>query len=149
IMNRLDTEIVSLLIKNGRMSFAEIARRVGVTRAHVRDRVQALQDEGVIEQFTAVINPEKMGKTVSTFLDIKVAPQGIEQIADELADQPEIASLYIMSDMKSLHVHALTDTYERLHEFVREQIFSREHILSVDSLTLLKRIKHRRGGPRL
>lgn len=148
-MNKLDTEIVSLLIKQGRMSFAEIARRLGVTRAHVRDRVQMLQDEGVIEQFTTVINPEKLGKTVSTFLDIKVAPQGIEQVAADLADQPEIASLYIMSDMKSLHVHALTDTYDRLHEFVRREIFSREHVLSVESLTLLKRVKNRRGGPRL
>jgi len=143
-MNKLDTEIVSLLIKHGRMPFAEIARRLGVTRAHIRDRVQMLQDDGVIEQFTTVINPEKLGKTVSTFLDIKVAPQGIEQIAADLADQPEIASLY-----KSLHVHALTDTYDRLHDFVRREIFSREHIVSVESQTLLKRVKNRGGGPRL
>jgi len=148
-MNKLDTEIVSLLIKHGRMPFAEIARRLGVTRAHIRDRVQMLQDDGVIEQFTTVINPEKLGKTVSTFLDIKVAPQGIEQIAADLADQPEIASLYIMSEMKSLHVHALTDTYDRLHDFVRREIFSREHIVSVESQTLLKRVKNRGGGPRL
>jgi DNA-binding Lrp family transcriptional regulator len=148
-MNQLDTEIVSLLIKNGRESYAEIARRLGVTRAHVRDRVQALQEAGVIEQFTAVINPEKLGKIVSAFLDIKVAPQGVEQVAGELADQPEVASLYIMSDMRSLHVHTLTDTHERLHEFVRQHVFGQPHVLSVDSQTLLKRVKNRRGGPRL
>ena len=148
-MNNTDTRIVSLLIKNGRESFAELARRLGVTRAHVRDRVQALQESGVIEQFTAVINPEKLGKTVSAFLDIKVAPQGVEQVATDLADQPEVASLYIMSDMKSLHVHTLTDTYERLHEFVRDHVYPQPHVLSVESQTLLKRVKNRRGGPRL
>lgn len=148
-MNRLDTEIVSLLIKNGRMSYAEIARRLGVTRAYVRDRVQALQEEGVIEQFTAVINPEKLGKTVSSFLDIKVAPQGLEAVAEELADQPEVASLYIMSDMRSLHVHTLTDSYETLHAFMRRCVFPQRHVLAVENQSLLKRVKNRRGGPRL
>lgn len=148
-MNRLDTEIVSLLIKNGRMSYAEIARRLGVTRTHVRDRVQALQEEGVIEQFTAVINPEKLGKTVSSFLDIKVAPQGLEAVAEELADQPEVASLYIMSDMRSLHVHTLTDSYETLHAFMRRCVFPQRHVLAVENQSLLKRVKNRRGGPRL
>lgn len=148
-MNKLDTEILGMLIKNGRLSFAEIARQLDVTRAHVRDRVQALLDDGYIEQFTAVINPEKLGKTVSAFLDVKVAPQGLEPIAQELANQAEVVSLYIMSDMRSLHVHTLTDTHEALLAFVSRQLFSREYVLSVDSHTLMKRIKNRRGGPRL
>lgn len=148
-MNKLDTEIISMLIKNGRLSFAEIARQLGVTRAHVRDRVQCLLDDGYIEQFTAVINPEKLGKTVSAFLDVKVSPQGLEPLAQELADQPEVVSLYIMSDMRSLHVHTLTDSHEALLAFVSRQLFSREHVINVDSHTLLKRIKNRRGGPRL
>ncbi len=148
-MNKLDTEILSLLIKNGRMSFAEIARVLGISRAHARERVQRLIDSGVIEQFTAVVNPEKLDKTVSAFLDIKVAPRAIEATASELAAQPEVASLYIMSDMKSLHIHTLTDTTDALDRFVRKHMFSREDILSVDCKTLMARVKNRRGGPRL
>lgn len=148
-MNKLDTDILSLLVKNGRLAFAEIARELDVSRAHVRDRVQRLLDDGVIEQFTAVINPEKLHKTVSAFLDIKVAPREIETTAQELAAQPEVASLYIMSDMKSLHVHLLTDSSETLDQFVRKHVFARDHIISVECKTLLSRIKHRRGGPRL
>ncbi len=148
-MNKLDTDIVSLLIRDGRMSFAEIARRLGVTRAHVRDRVQVLQETGVIEQFTAVINPEKLGKSVSAYLDIKVAPQGVEEVAGYLGELPEVASLYVMSDMRSLHVHTLTDSHERLHEFVRRHVYSQAQLTSVESQTLLSRVKNRRGGPRL
>ena len=78
-MSPLDTKILGLLIKDGRASFAEIARALNVTRAHVRERVQKLIDDGVIEQFTAVVNPEKMGKAVSAFFDVRVAPQGTVQ----------------------------------------------------------------------
>ncbi len=145
----IDNHIINLLIKNGRASYADIARDIGVSRAYVRQRVQKLQDEGIIEQFTAVINPLKLGKSLSAFLDVKAAPQGIEKIARDLAQCPEVVSLYIMSDMKSLHIHTLTDDIESLDRFTRENIFSREHIIEVDCKTLLTRVKNRRGGPRL
>jgi len=148
-VNRLDTEIIGLLIKDGRLAYAEIARQLGVTRAHVRDRVQALLDGGSIEQFTAVIDPEKLGKSVSAFLDIKASPNAIEEVAQALADQPEVISLYIMSDMKSLHVHTLTDSSDSLLDFASRQIYGRAGIVSVECQTLLKRIKNRVGGPRL
>lgn len=148
-MNNTDTRIVSLLIKNGRMAYADIARELGVSRAHVRERVKKLQEDGVIEQFTAVINPEKLGKTLSAFLDVKVAPVAIEELARELSQQPEVVSLYIMSDLQSLHIHTLTQDFEALDRFTSRHIFSRPNILSAECKTLLSRVKHRRGGPRL
>jgi len=148
-MNSLDTKILGLLIKDGRLSYAEIARTLGVSRAHARERVQHLLDEGVIEQFTAVVNPEKLGKAVSAFFDVKVSPQGINEVANELSQQPEVVSLYIMNDMQSLHMHTLTEDMDVLERFTGKFLFSRDHIVSVDCKTLLSRLKNRRGGPRL
>ncbi|HEY9050371.1 MAG TPA: Lrp/AsnC family transcriptional regulator [Gammaproteobacteria bacterium] len=148
-MSPLDTKILGLLIKDGRASFAEIARALNVTRAHVRERVQKLIDDGVIEQFTAVVNPEKMGKAVSAFFDVRVAPQGIQDIARDLASQPEVISLYIMNDMQSLHMHTLTENMAILEQFSANHLFGREMVRSVDCKTLMSRLKNRRGGPRL
>lgn len=148
-MNPLDTKILGLLIKDGRSSFAEIARILGISRAHARERVTKLLNDGVIEQFTAVVNPEKLGKAVSAFFDIKVSPQGIKEVAGELSQRPEVISLYIMNDMQSLHMHTLTEDMDVLEHFANENLFAREHIQSVDCKTLLSRLKHRRGGPRL
>jgi Lrp/AsnC family leucine-responsive transcriptional regulator len=148
-MNPLDTKILGLLIKDGRCSYAEIARMLGISRAHARERVTKLMDEGVIEQFTAVVNPEKMGKAVSAFFDIKVSPQGIKEVASDLSQRPEVISLYIMNDMQSLHMHTLTEDMDVLEHFANDNLFAREHIQSVDCKTLLSRLKNRRGGPRL
>jgi Lrp/AsnC family transcriptional regulator, leucine-responsive regulatory protein len=145
----LDTKILGLLIKDGRASFAEIARDLNVSRAHVRERVNKLMDDGVIEQFTAVVNPEKLGKAVSAFFDIKVAPQGIAQVAEELAAQPEVVSLYIMNDMQSLHMHTLTRDMAQLEQFSSTHLFGKEAVRQVDCKTLMTRLKNRRGGPRL
>jgi DNA-binding Lrp family transcriptional regulator len=148
-MNKLDSALLAILIKDARASFADIARQLDISRAHARTRVQALVESGVIEQFSAVVNPEKLGKVVSTFIDLKVSPARLEPIADELANCPEVVSLYIMSDLQSLHIHTLTDSYETFDAFVRQRIFNRPEILAVDCKTLMSRVKNRRGGARL
>lgn len=148
-LSKLDSALLSILVKDGRASFADIARQLGISRAHARARVQALQANGVIELFGAVINPEKLGKVLSTFLDVQVAPVALEVVAQELADCKEVVSLYIMSDLKSLHVHVLTEGVQDFEAFVRRHLFNRPEILAVDCKTLLTRVKHRRGGARL
>lgn len=148
-MKNIDNALLNLLIKDGRASFADIARQLNISRTHARDRVQAMVESGLIEQFTAVINPEKLGKTVSSFVDLKVAPTAIEALAESLAAKPEVVSLYIMTDLQSLHIHTLTDSMETFHQFVSTHLFSNPDILSVRSSALLKRVKHRRGGARL
>lgn len=148
-MNKLDSEVLGLLVRDARMSFADIARELGVSRAHARNRVQALVDAGVIEQFAAVVNPDKLGKVMSAFVDVKVRPAELQAVAEELAGCPEVVSLYIMSDLQSLHIHTLTDSAETFEAFVRRRIFNRPEILSADCKTLLARVKNRRGGMRV
>lgn len=148
-LSKLDSALLNILVKDGRASFADIARQLGVSRAHARARVQALVSSGVIELFGAVINPEKLGKVISTFVDLRVTPAALEAVSQELADCHEVVSLYIMSDLQSLHIHALTDSMETFDAFVRKHIFNRPEILSVDCKTLMTRVKNRRGGARL
>ncbi|MGC4396679.1 Lrp/AsnC family transcriptional regulator [Hydrogenophaga sp. T2] len=148
-LSKLDSALLNILIKDGRASFADLARQLGISRAHARARVQALQASGVIELFAAVINPEKLGQVNSTFLDIVVLPSAIERVAQELADCPEVVSLYIMSDLRSLHVHVLTESPASFEAFVHRHVFNRPEITAVDCKTLLTRVKNRRGGARL
>ncbi|MHB1230928.1 MAG: Lrp/AsnC family transcriptional regulator [Halothiobacillus sp.] len=148
-MNALDQKILALLVDDGRMSFANIARELDISRVHARDRVLHLMEEGVIEKFTVIVNPEKIGTVVSAFLDVEVDPQGIETVAGDLARQPEVVSLYIMSDMTSLHIHTLTEDNIGLEDFVRRNLFSRRHVVKISCKLLLSRVKNRRGGPRI
>ena len=148
-MDAMDRRILDLLIEDSRMSFAEIGRQVGLSRAYTRERIQHLVDHGVIEKFTAVVNPVKMGRKISAFIDAKIRPNAIEAFAERLGEAPEVVSLYLMSDMQSLHIHTLTDSEADLDAFVAAHFFNREGVISLDCKQLLRRIKHRRGGPRV
>ncbi len=148
-MDVKDRMILDHLIEDSRMSFAEIGRQVGLSRAYTRERIQQLVDEGVIEKFTAVVNPGKMGRSVSAFIDARIRPDLIEGFGERLGAAPEVVSLYLMSDMQSLHIHTLTDTETDLDAFVTHHFFNRDGVISIDCKQLLRRIKHRRGGPRV
>ena len=51
-LDELDQQIVKLLIRNARMSYSEIGQKIGISRVAVRSRVQALEQAGIIEEYT-------------------------------------------------------------------------------------------------
>ena len=59
-LDALDQQIVSLLIENARLSYSDIGERVGLSRVAVKSRIQALEQRGVIEEYTTIINPQKI-----------------------------------------------------------------------------------------
>ena len=56
-LDDLDQQILQLLIKNARMSYSDIAQQVEISRVAVKMRVQSLEQRGIIEEYTTIINP--------------------------------------------------------------------------------------------
>src|ERR1700723_1595212 len=66
-----DRKIVSLLARNGRMSFTELARQAGLSVSAVHQRVRRLEQEGVIKGYVAVFDPDDVGLPLTAFVSIK------------------------------------------------------------------------------
>ena len=66
-LDALDQQIVSLLIENARLSYSDIGEKVGLSRVAVKSRIQALEQRGVIEEYTTIINPQKISGAVSCY----------------------------------------------------------------------------------
>ena len=63
-LDELDQKIVRLLIQNARMSYSDIGKEVGISRVAVKTRIQSLEKRGVIEEYTTIINPQKINGAV-------------------------------------------------------------------------------------
>lgn len=70
----IDRKIIAELNINGRISYTDLAKEIGLSRVAVQSRINALMDSGVIERFTAVINPERIGIQVSAFSMLRWSP---------------------------------------------------------------------------
>ena len=65
-LDGLDQQIVGLLIENARISYSDIGEKIGISRVAVKARIQALEQKGIIEEYTTVINPQKISGAVTS-----------------------------------------------------------------------------------
>jgi Lrp/AsnC family transcriptional regulator, leucine-responsive regulatory protein len=71
VVEDIDRKIVSLLARNGRMSFTELARQAGLSVSAVHQRVRRLEQDGVIKGYVAVFDPDDIGLPLTAFVSIK------------------------------------------------------------------------------
>ncbi|KIY22433.1 MULTISPECIES: Lrp/AsnC family transcriptional regulator [Mesobacillus] len=140
-----DRMILQLLAENGRMSYVDIGKELNLSRVAIRERVNQLIKEGIIEKFSAVINSEKVGKAVSAFFEVDCEPSSLVNVAEALANNPSVASCYQMTGPSTLHMHVLVEDFIRLENFINEELYSLEGITRVESHILLRRFKSRTG----
>ena len=144
-LDQTDQRIIEILIENGRMSYVDIGKELNISRVAVRDRVNHLMDNGIIEKFAAVINAEKVGKAVSAFFEVDCEPAFLVEVAQKLADNPSVASCYQMTGPSTLHMHVLVDDFNALEYFINNELYALEGISRVESHILLRRFKSRLG----
>lgn len=144
-IDQIDREIIQLLTENGRMSYVDIGKELNLSRVSIRERVNQLIDGGIIEKFTVVINSDKVGKTVSAFFEVDCEPSSLVNVAEALANNPNVASCYQMTGPSTLHMHVLVEDFSRLENFINEELYSLKGITRVESHILLRRFKSRTG----
>lgn len=144
-IDQIDMKILELLSSNGRMSYVDVGKELNLSRVAIRERINQLIEQGVIEKFSVVINSEKIGKAVSAFFEVDCEPQHLVEVAQKLADHPSVASCYQMTGPSTLHMHVLVEDFPRLEKFINEELYSLEGITRVESHILLRRFKSRTG----
>lgn len=118
-LDKIDQKILQLLQSDASLSAAEIAQQVNLSQPPCWRRIKRLEDEGIIQHRTAVLNPAKLGLNLVIYAEVKLIANG-ELLAFEEAvqDIPEITECYIMlGDVDFLLRIVTTDIagYERLY----------------------------------
>jgi len=144
-LNDIDKKILEVLLEDARISYTNLAKLIGISRVAVQARINNLVTEGVIERFTAVVNPDKVGIQVSVFFNIFVEPKYLNEVAEKLALNSVVTSLYHMTGPSTLHMHGVFKNMYEMETFLLETVYPTEGITRVESEMLLKRYKSRMG----
>ncbi len=144
-LDSLDQKILSLLTKNARYSYSEIGDMIGLSRVAVKSRIDALERKGIIEEYTTIINPQKISGAISCYFEIETKPEALNRVIDRLYHNDIVTQIYRMSGNCSLHVHAVASSQDELDHFIRNEIDSLEGTVSVRTHIILSRIKDVKG----
>lgn len=94
-LDRTDLTILRLLQEDGRISNAEIARRVGMAPSAIYNRIQKLEDRGVIRGYTALIDPRALGFGLVAFVRLRSAEGSRpEDFIEPLSALPQVQELH-------------------------------------------------------
>lgn len=144
-VDEIDKKIISILHEDARISYTDLAKQVELSRVAVQARINHLVEKGVIERFTAVINPAKIGIHVSAFFNVEVEPKYLESVAQRLENEPAVTSLYHMTGPSKLHMHGIFTDNQEMERFLNEKLYPVPGVVSVDCQLLIKRYKSRMG----
>ena len=144
-LDALDQKIVQLLIENARLSYSDIGEKVGISRVAVKARIQALEQRGIIEEYTIIINPQKISGAVSCYFEIEVEPAWFPRVVDTLRDNETVTQIYQVSGNNKLHVHAVAAGQEELEAFLDGVIHRLPGVTGLSCNIILSRIKDIKG----
>lgn len=144
-LDALDQKIVRLLIENARISYSDIGEKIGISRVAVKARIQAMEERGIIEEYTTIINPQKISGAVSCYFEIETLPDTLERVTEILEQDETITQIYRVTGKNKLHVHAVAASSEEMEKLIREVIDPLPGVVSCDCNIILSRIKDIKG----
>ena len=121
-IDKIDQAIVDLLLEDGRMSSAEIARRIGdISERSVRHRIDRLIQEGVI-RVSAIVNPKAVGLPVLADVFIEVEPGRVLEVARKMAEFAQVSYVACSTGDRDVSIQVYARDNEELYRFVTEVV---------------------------
>jgi len=122
LLDDTDRRIIGELSAEGRVSFAELGRRVNLSAPTVAERVQRLEREGVITGYRAEVDPRALGYSLTAIVRVKPAPGQLARIPDLAAEIPEVGECHRITGedcfFLKIHLRSIDELSELLDRFL-------------------------------
>jgi len=128
--------IIEQLQQDGRRPYATIGRAVGLSEAAVRQRVQRLQEAGVM-QIVAVTDPVQVGFARSAMIGVRVEGD-VEAVADAMEALPEVDYLVVCAGSFDILAEVVAEDDDHLLDVINRQIRTLPNVRSTETFVYLK-----------
>ena len=143
MIDQADRRILDALQENARLSWVALSQRVNLSPSACQRRVEALQDEGVIEGFTLRTNARKRGLTVHAFIQIKVERQAVERaksLRAKIASYPEVQGAWKLSGQIDYLVEVKVADIASFSRFIDENLLALDGVVDASSSIVLEEV---------
>jgi DNA-binding Lrp family transcriptional regulator len=118
-LDETDREIIELLRTNSRRTLGDIGKRVSLSPAAVKRRLDRLEADGVVLGYTVVTDDAKLGRAVEAFTELRIYGRtAVEELIKLAATVPEVDAVYVTAGDPDFIVRVRAANNERLLEIV-------------------------------
>ncbi|HZB89988.1 MAG TPA: Lrp/AsnC family transcriptional regulator [Stellaceae bacterium] len=149
-LDALDIRILNALQEDGRITTLELAERVGLSPTPCARRVKRLEDEGLIERYVTLLNPERLGIGLNVFVNVRLISQtkgAIDTFEKAIKGLPEVVECYLLTGEYDYLLHLRVADIAALRSFVRDQLIANESVGATHSSIALEQTKYTTALP--
>ncbi|MCU0949843.1 MAG: Lrp/AsnC family transcriptional regulator [Burkholderiaceae bacterium] len=149
-LDRTDLRILEILQADGRLSNQEIADRVSLSPSPCLRRIRRLEDMGVIRQYVALVDPQKIGLGLLAYVTVKLEKRGkmpMDEFRARVQTWPEVLACYAMTGDMDYLLRVHVEDLEHFSRLVMNQLLKQPGVVDVKSSFALDRIKETTALP--
>ena len=120
-MDATDRQLIALLRKDARTSIAVLAKKLGVSRGTVSNRINKLEDSGVIVGYTVRLRPDAQPNQIKAWMGIAVEGNETRAVIASLLGEPGVATLHdtngrwdLLAELRAANLAELSQVLERI-----------------------------------
>ncbi len=120
MVDEKDRIIISMLKENSRVSYSEIARKLGISEVAVMKRIKKLESNGVIKKYTVIVDYKKLGYNMVSITGLDALPEYLFSVIEQLKKKDYVEFLAITSGDHSIMVKIIAQDNDELTRIHRE-----------------------------
>jgi Lrp/AsnC family transcriptional regulator, leucine-responsive regulatory protein len=149
-LDRRDSQIIQLLAEHGRMSWRELAERIGLSLTPTLRRIRRLEEEGIISGYSARIDEQRLGVGITMYVHVTLERQTEETLAvfeRRIAAAPEVMSCYLMTGQADYILRVVAADLESYQRFMLDVLTRIPGVAHIQSSLAIKPVLRRAAPP--
>jgi len=118
-LNEVDMKILRALTFDARLSSRQLAKQCGISTSTALSRVKRLEEEGIIKGYSALLDHERLGYTLTVVTEITVSKGRLLEVESEIAKLPNVCCVYDVTGLIDAIVIAKFKNREELSKFAK------------------------------
>ena len=138
-IDNIDKKILSILSKNARIPFKDVAAECGVSRAAIHQRVQHLMENGIITGSGFDVNPKSLGYSTCTYVGLNLERGSMyKNVVQRLINIPEIIECHFTTGPYTMLLKLYAQDNEQLMDLLNNKLQSIPGVVSTETLISLE-----------
>jgi DNA-binding Lrp family transcriptional regulator len=143
-VDELDREIITILQREGRISNAQLARRINLSPPATHARIRRMEDEGYIKKYVALVDRERVGYDMLCFVHISLQLHQADQVGAvriAIRDLPEVLECYHVTGEYDYLLKVVIRNRADLERFVVERLTPIPGVARIHTSLVLTEVK--------
>jgi Lrp/AsnC family leucine-responsive transcriptional regulator len=145
-LDRIDRNILAALARQGRLSMAELAAKVGLSKTPVQARVRRLEKDGYIRGYSAIVDRERMGEGHLAFVQVKLSDTrsaALDEFNRAVLQVPEIEQCHMMAAGFDYLLKVRTRDIAAYRRVLGERISALPYVAQTSTFVAMETVKDR------